>query len=279
MTKFIFTTLMLCIGWASIAQINLPALSPAVEISQKIGLTTATLSYSRPSLRGRELFGPNGILLQGEKWRTGANATTKVEFTDDIEINGHTLPKGAYALLTTPQKAVWTFHFYPYENIPYTRFLQRVPLLEITVPIQRLNYSLKTFSLHFEAINLDDAILVLQWAEYKVEVPLRLNQHEAILANINRVLAGPSKFNYFQAALYLHETQTDLPLALSYIKKVTQSDSALFFQVYREALILKDLNRKEEAIEAARRSKDLSQEAGNDDIARLSQRIIDDLSE
>ena len=77
----------------------------------------------------------------------------------------------------------------------------------------------------------------------------------------------------------MHETQTDLPLALEYIRKVTQSDSALFFQVFREALILKDLNRKEEAIESAKRSKELSQQVGNDDIMRLSQRIIDELSE
>ena len=115
-----------------------------------------------------------------------------------------------------------------------------------------MDYTLETFSLHFDAINLSDANLVLQWANYRAEVPIKLNEHE---------------------------TQTDLPLALSYIRIVTQSDSALFFQVYREALILKDLNRKEEAIAAARRSKELSQKAGNNDLARLSQRIISELSE
>lgn len=279
MLKFIFSFLMLYISVANYAQIKLPALSPAVEISQKIGLTTATLSYSRPSLRGRDLFGENGILVFGEKWRTGANATTKVTFTNDIEINGQTLSKGTYALLTTPQNGSWTFHFYTYEKLSYTKFLDTEPILEFTVSSQQLDYSLETFSLHFEAINLSDANLILQWSNYKVEVPIKVNEHEAILVNIKKVLEGPSEFSYFQAALYLHETQTDLPLALSYIRKVTQSDAALFFQVYREALILKDLGRNEEAIEAAKRSKELSQKAGNDDLARLSQRIIDELSE
>ena len=79
--------------------------------------------------------------------------------------------------------------------------------------------------------------------------------------------------------MYLHETQTDLPLALSYIQKVTQSETPLFFQVYREALILKDLDRKEEAIQAAKRSMELSAKAGNDDLVRLSQQIIEDLSQ
>ena len=84
---------------------------------------------------------------------------------------------------------------------------------------------------------------------------------------------------YFQAALYLHETQTDLPLALSYIQKATQGDDTRFFMVYREALILKDLDRKEEAMEAAMRTKKLAQKAGNDDIVRLSQRMLEQLSD
>jgi len=279
MLRSIFTFLMLCISMASYAQIKLPALSPAVEISQKIGLTTASLSYARPSLRGRDIFGEDGILVFDQKWRTGANATTKITFSNDIEINGKALLKGAYALLSTPQKSSWTFHFYSYEKRSYTYFLEKGPFLNITVPIQQMSYSLETLSLHFEALNLSDANLVLQWANYKVEVPIRLDEHEAILANIDKVLQGPTPFNYFQAALYLHETQTDLPLALSYIQKVTQDDAALFFQVYREALILKDLNRKKEAVEAAKRAKELSRKAGNKDIMRLSQRMIDDLSE
>ena len=231
---------MCCIGLGSYAQIQLPALSPAVEISQKIGLNTATLSYSRPSLRGRDLFGEDGILVLGDSW---------------------------------------TFHFNPYEKQPYTAFLEKDPLLEITVPLQQLDHSIETFSLHFEAIHLSGANLVMQWDNYKVEVPIKLDEHEAILANIDRELTGPTSFQYFQAALYLHETQTDLPLALSYIQKATQGDDTRFFMVYREALILKDLDRKEEAMEAAMRTKKLAQKAGNDDIVRLSQRMLEQLSD
>ncbi|MEO1418752.1 MAG: DUF2911 domain-containing protein [Bacteroidota bacterium] len=279
MLKIVSSLLMCCISLISYAQIKLPALSPAVEISQKIGLATATLSYSRPSLRGRDLFGEEGILVLGEKWRTGANATTTITFSKDVEMNGQVLPKGIYALLTTPQKASWTFHFYPYEKRSYTAFLEKVPLLEITLPSQQLSYATETFSLHFEAIHLSGANLVLQWGNYKVEVPVSVNEQESILANIDKVLTGPSPFQYFQAALYLHETQTDLPLALQYIRKATQRDDALFFMWYREALILQDLDRREEAVEAAKRAMASAQKAGNGDIERLSQRMIDQLSD
>ncbi len=279
MLKIVFSTLIVSFSLVTTAQINLPALSPSVEISQKIGLTTASLSYSRPSLRERQLFGKDGILVLGKKWRTGANATTKLEFSKDIQINDHKLLKGAYALLSTPNKNSWTFHFYPYEKLSYTKFVSRKAIFEITVPIQKLNYSLETLSLNFEAISLNSANFVLQWGDYKVEIPIKMNEHESILATIKKVLEGPSNFNYFQAALYLHETQTDLPLALTYIRKATQNDSPLFFQVYREALILKDLDRKSEAIKVAKRSMELSKKAEDDDLVRLSQKIINELSE
>ena len=279
MLKIILSMLLLGMGWSACAQIKIPALSPSVEISQKIGLTTASLSYSRPGLRGRTLIGEEGILLPGKKWRTGANATTRLSFSNDVEVDGQLLRKGAYALLSTPGNETWTLHFYEYEKLPYTAFFEKEAVLEVSVPVKQMPYLLETFSLHFENITLDAASLVLQWGTYKAEFSLKVKEHEAILTQIDKVLKGPADFDYFQAALYLHETQTDLPRALSYIQKVTADDSALFFQVYREALILKDLGRAEEAVVAAKRSKVLSAKAGNEDLVRLSQRIIDSAGE
>lgn len=278
MLKFIFSTLMLVISLTTFAQIELPAISPQIKMTQNIGLTEVTLTYSRPSLRGRNLFGEKGILVRGEKWRTGANATTKIESSNDFMINGQQLPKGTYVLLSTPHEKEWSFHFYPYEKLSYTKFLEKEPILEFTLPFQKTNYSTESLLLYFDALEMDAATLILQWENYKIEIPMSTNEHEKILANIEKVINGPSNFNYFQAALYLHETQTNLPLALKYIRKATQSESALFFQVYREALILKDLNRKAEAIAAAKRSMKLSKEAGNNDLVRLSQRMIEELS-
>ena len=276
MLKLILSVLMLGIGLISYAQINIPALSPEIEIKQKIGLTNANINYSRPSLRGRSLFGVQGILILNEKWRTGANAVTRIAFDKDVLINGKKLLKGAYALLSTPAKDKWTLHFYTYDKRPFTYFLDKEAVLELSAPIERISFSQESFLLLFEEISLHSAKLVLRWSDYQVSYPIQLEEHQSILANIKKVLSGPSDFDYFQAALYLHETQTDLPLALSYIQKVTESDEALFFQVFREALILQDLRRWNEAVLAATRAKALSLKAGNDDLARLSQKIIDE---
>lgn len=278
MRRFFLSALALGLTTYVTAQIKIPAISPAVEISQNIGLTTISLSYSRPSLRGRELIGEDGILRFNEKWRTGANAATKLELTSDVTISDHTLPKGSYALLSTPQQDSWTLHFYPYASTSYTTYIDQDPILSVTARVERTAYATESLSIHFEAVGITDADLVLEWSDYKVSLPIRLNEHDVIMKGIDRVLEGPSSFAYFQAALYLHESQTDLPRALGYIQRATQDESAQFFMVYREALILRDLGQEEEAIAAAKRSVALSKEAGNTDLARLSQRIIDELS-
>ena len=71
------------------AQIKTPAPSPFQKIEQVVGLTNVTLEYSRPQMKGRKIFG--GLVPYNKLWRTGANANTKITFSDDVEIGGKTI--------------------------------------------------------------------------------------------------------------------------------------------------------------------------------------------
>lgn len=128
--------------------------------------------------------------------------------------------------------------------------------------------------LHFQDVTVNSATLLLEWEDTRLKILISVDEKERIFKAINRTLVEPSSFDYYQAALYLHETQTDLEKALEYIRKVTTLDSALFFQVTREALILKDLKRNKEAIEIANRALILSKKAGNKDFVRLNKKNI-----
>lgn len=92
------------------AQINTPAPSPFSKLEQKVGLTDVSVEYSRPSMRGRKIFG--GLEEYGELWRTGANARTKITFSDDVKIAGQTLKAGSYSLYTKPGQQSWEIFFY-----------------------------------------------------------------------------------------------------------------------------------------------------------------------
>src|SRR5690606_18736882 len=86
--------------------LNVPTLSPITEIKQEVGLTAIGLSYSRPSANGRVVFGE--LVPYGEVWRTGANAATKLTFTEEVKVAGNPLPAGTYALYTIPGLQEWT---------------------------------------------------------------------------------------------------------------------------------------------------------------------------
>jgi hypothetical protein len=102
-------TLMLAAPLATQAQIRTPAASPLSTVTQRVGLTDVTITYSRPSLKGRAAFGEKSPLAPlGQRWRTGANATTSIKFSDEVTVEGKKVPAGEYGIYTIPGKAEWT---------------------------------------------------------------------------------------------------------------------------------------------------------------------------
>ena len=98
--------LVLGAGAAKAQGIKMPAASPSQKVEQAVGLGTVSLDYSRPSMRGREIFGD--LVPYDKVWRTGANASTKIKFSDEVTIQGNKIPAGEYALYTIPGKEEWT---------------------------------------------------------------------------------------------------------------------------------------------------------------------------
>ncbi len=256
------------------AQLKVPALSPSSKTTQTVGLTEIEIEYSRPSKRNRIIFGENGIIPFGELWRTGANAATKISFNDDITISGTILKKGTYTILTKPEKSNWQVYFYSYKSGNWNTYVNQKPIASFTTKTIEKKEISESFLIYIDSITLDSAELVFSWDTIKIILPLKFNTYEKTMSNIEKTLSGPSNFDYFQAALYLHETQRDLNTALSYIQKVTKAENPLFFQVYRESLILADMDRKLEAITVAKKSLELSKKAGNKDLIRLNERNI-----
>jgi len=260
-----------------IAQLKIPNLSPSATAIQKIGLTTAEINYYRPSARGRTVFGNQGLLPFGEMWRTGANNATKITFSDPVFISKKPINAGSYTIITTPREKDWQIQWYPYESTNWNSYINKEAIISINIPVEKTNSYKESLSIHFEDITLESANLNIHWANTRVKIPITVDEKESILKSIDKTLAGPSPFDYFRAAVYLHETKTDLALALKYIQKVTNSDKALFFQVTREALILKDLGKNKEAKQIAKRGLELSKKAKNNDFIRLNQNMIETL--
>lgn len=259
------------------AQLKTPSLSPSSKTEQTIGFTKAIVEYSRPSVRGRKIFGDSGLLPYNKVWRTGANAATKITFSKKVKIKGNTIEKGSYTLLSYPGKNFWKIKWYKYETANWNKYVDKEPVFTLSIPVTNVLIPTETLEIHFGNVTLNSAKMIVEWERIKIEIPVEVNEKEQILKSIDKAVSGPSNSDYFQAALYLHETKTNLNKALEYIQKVTKSEKALFFQVSREAMILKDLKKNKEALLVAKRALELSKKSENDDFIRLNNKIIKEL--
>lgn len=91
---------------AAAVPLDLPAPSPAAEVSQVIGATKVSVKYSSPGKKGRTIWGK--LVPYGELWRTGANGATTLQLSNDVMIGNQSVPAGTYSLFTIPGKKQWT---------------------------------------------------------------------------------------------------------------------------------------------------------------------------
>lgn len=272
--KTTLCTMALFAALISYAQLRLPAQSPISIVNQKIGLTDIEIEYSRPSARSRVIFGENGLLPLNEMWRVGANNATKITFSKDVFVAGKLIDKGSYAILATPGDTSWKLFWYAYASTDWNDYVEKIPVLELEVQVFQNETYIETLDLRFQELTMDSCSLWLSWERTLLKIPIHLDEQEVVNRNISRTLSGPSMFDYYRSALYLHETQTTLDKALEYIQAATQNEAATFFMITREALILQDLGKKAQAQLVAKKALQLSKEAGNKDFIRINQKII-----
>lgn len=260
------------------AQISTPAPSPGSKLMQTVGLTDVTIEYSRPSVKERKIFAADGLVPFGEVWRTGANLATKISFSDNVKVGEQDLKAGDYAILSKPAAASWQVMFYPYESSNFGDYVEKEPVATVEAKTMKTGHKVENFTITIDKITTDGADLIFAWDNTAAIVPLGVEVDKRVMANIERVLAGPSPNDYFAAASYYHQTGKDLNKALEWVKKANDTDQPRFWQVRLEALILADLNRKKEAIETAKKSMELAEKAGNADYVRMNKKSIEEWS-
>lgn len=152
------------------AQTEKPAPSPLSKLEQKVGLTDVTVEYSRPSMRGRTIFGD--LVPYGQIWRTGANARTKITFSNDATVGGKTLKAGTYAIFTKPSQASWEVFFYSEHTgggNPQSWDESKV-VAKTTVQAHQISEAVETFTITIDDLKDDGATLGFLWASTYVGV-------------------------------------------------------------------------------------------------------------
>ncbi|CAH0995379.1 hypothetical protein EMA8858_01500 [Emticicia aquatica] len=196
------------------AQIT-PAPSPGAAISQVVGVTKISIDYSRPSLKGREIFGK--LIPFDKVYRTGANGATKIETTGDITVQGQTLKAGKYAIMSIPNQANWTIIFSKNLNVNEQSYNQSDDVLRVTARPQDIS-TVETLTFDFSDIKDDAASLNFSWEKTKVTLTIGVDNAAAIENAVNQKNNEASN-TFQQAADYMLQKGMDLNKALSLVDK------------------------------------------------------------
>ncbi len=275
---FTLTVLLSFGAYTAQAQIETPSPSPGSYLKQTVGLTTIEVEYSRPSVKGRQVFGTateQSLEKYDKPWRTGANTATKFTFSNDLKINGKNLAKGAYSILTMPGVKEWTVMFFPYDSGSWTYYTDKTPVLQTKVAAQDAGRKVETFAIDINNISNESATIDLIWDNVLVSIPIKVEVDSRVMAAIDKAMAGPSSDDYYAAASYYHDAGKDLAQALVWIRKAnSDKDDQKFWMVRKEAQILADMGNYKAAIEAANRSKDLAEKADYEPYIRMNEESI-----
>ncbi len=259
------------------AQIKTPAPSPMAKIEQTVGLTDVTIEYSRPGKKDRNIFAADGLVPYGEIWRTGANASTKIEFSDDVKIAGQALPKGKYALYTIPNANEWTIIFH--KNLTYwgtggKDYNTSEDALRVTVKPEKTAYAVESFTIDLGHLRDKSAHLIIAWDDTMVRIPVDVEVDSKVMKDIENAMAGTTRGEYYTAARFYYNNDKDLSQALTWAKKANEIESK-FWQLKLQSQIEAKLGDYKSAIATAEKSKASAEKAGNMDYVRSNTKNIE----
>ena len=261
------------------AQVQTPAPSPSSKLEQKVGLTDVTVEYSRPGMRGRAVFG--NLVPYGQVWRTGANANTKITFSDDVTIDGKELKKGTYAIYTKPNQNSWEVIFYSDSNNWGTprEWKDENVALTTTAKVENMPMKIETFTISIDDITNNSAVLGILWENAYVGVKFNTPTDKGVEASIAKIMNGPSANDYFASAVYYLQESKDIQKAKEWINKAVDmtKEQPRFWYLRQQSLILAKAGDKKGAIKAAQASLAGAEKAGNDNYIKMNKEFLADM--
>jgi hypothetical protein len=257
------------------AQLKTPAPSPTQTIKQDFGLSSVELSYSRPGMKGRKIFGD--LVPFGKVWRTGANQATTLTFGDAVTIGGTKIPAGKYGLLTIPDKKSWTIIISKQTDVTNPAdYKQDQDIVRVEAKTMNMDESLETFTMQFTNVKPSTCELYMMWDKTAVALPVTTDVETKVMAQIDQLMNKDNR-PYFNAAMYYMDNGKDLNQALAWFDKGIEQQPAAFWIHHQRANCLAKLGRKDEAKAAAEKSKALATEQKNDDYVKLNEKLLAEL--
>jgi len=257
-----------------------PPTNPQAYVFQFIGSTEVEVAYSRPGVKGREIFG--ALVPFDQVWRTGADNATRITFSTAVNVGGADVPAGSYELFTIPGASEWTviiqktqqqWGAYAYDPVHDVARVRVTPV-PLTDPVE-------TFTIGFGDLTADAATMNIDWANVRVPVRIEVDVVALVVPQIESAMKAEGKKPYFRAAMFYYENGLDIDKAVEWITAAVEENPKHVGLLHRKALILARQGNTAGALEAARSSMAIAatlSPALKTEYTRLNQALIDRLS-
>ena len=239
-TLFSLVLVLSSITWSS-AQIKTPQPSPSATLMQTVGLTNFEVKYSRPSMKGRKIFGD--LVPFDVMWRTGANKNTTVSFDTDITIGDQSVSKGTYALFTKPSRGNWEIYLYKNTENWGTpeEWKDDMVKAKLSLAMKKTEGAVETFTISFDDITNNGAMLSISWENTLLSIPVGVPTKKAAMASIEKAFGEPTARDYYMAASYYMDEQMELKTAKEWIDKAVAMDTKEeMFWIWRKQALIHD---------------------------------------
>jgi len=263
------------------AQIRMPQPSTTQKISQDFGMGKIELTYSRPNVKGRAMLKENSELVPlNQLWRTGANAATRIHFSDKVTMGGTTLDTEAYVLYTVPGVDYWEVVVNKgLNNWGTDGYKQSEDVVRFKVKAAKTTSNTETFTFQFANVEAESIDLQLSWGKVAVSIPISTNVKDRLRAQVEAALSA-EKVNpnvYQAAANFYYEWEKNYAKALQNVNKATEANPKAFWLFLLTAKIQKDMGQKADAKASAEKCISIATEAKNADYVRMAKELISKL--
>ncbi|MBI5858542.1 MAG: DUF2911 domain-containing protein [Sphingobacteriales bacterium] len=275
MRKHVLAAIAACSLFIADAQLKTPAPSPTQTLKQDFGLSSVELSYSRPGVKGRKIFGD--LVPFGKVWRTGANNATTITFADEVNIGGTKIKAGKYGLLTIPDKKSWIIIITKQTDVTSPAdYKADQDIVRVEANTMDMENKTETFTMQFANVKPSACELHIMWDKTAVALPISADVETKVMAQIDQLMNKDNR-PYFNAAMYYMDNGKDLNQALAWFDKAVEMQPNAFWIHHQRANCLAKLGKKDEAKAAAEKSKALAAEQKNDDYVKLNEKLLAEL--
>ena len=272
MKRFFIITLLAGMFTNSHAQVKMPAPSPTQTIKQDFAMGSIEITYSRPSAKGRKVFG--NLVPYNKLWRTGANAATVIKFTEPVDIKGKHVDTGSYALYTIPGNETWEIILNKgVKNWGIDGYQESDDVIRVTAEPMKLDTKLETFTIQFGEIKPESCDLYLMWQKTAVLIPITANIKDKLKAQIDAAMLTDKK-PYWAAAQFYNDYEKNNTKALENVTKAIEANPKAYWMWIFKARIQKEMGDKEGAVASSKESLKLATEAKNDDYIKINEEFL-----